>query len=220
MTTDVPHPTPAEPRRFSIRLPRPVWIVAAVAVLIAASAGFGAIAEQRHRVALAHLVSEGAIVGSPRYGSGVTICLAGERFTDDHLRYLQDVKGVRELEILGAPRITDEGLATLGRRNDVEELLLAHTSVSAASLRQSGQWRALTWLGIPGFDVKGADLDHLKNLTNLKLLFLDETPVTDVDVQALHNLPNLLWLSLKDTQTTDAGVAELKKTLAGTRVVR
>ena len=37
-------PTPPEPRRSSIWLSRPVWIVAAVAVLIAAGVGFGAIA--------------------------------------------------------------------------------------------------------------------------------------------------------------------------------
>ncbi|MBS0260475.1 MAG: hypothetical protein JSS02_00855 [Planctomycetes bacterium] len=216
-SADTPH---AEPRRFSIRLPRPAWIGAAVAVLIAAGGGFVAIAEQRHRIALAHLVADGAVVGSPRYGSGITIYLAGQQFTDGHFRHLRDLRGIRELRIMDVPRITDAGFATLGRRTDIELLSLIRTGVSPESLPQIGRWTDLTWLAIPGMRVQGADLIHLKNLTNLKLLHLDETPLADADLRALPKLSNLLWLSLKDTQTTDAGVADLRKQLAGTRVVR
>ena len=197
-----------------------VWIATAVAVLVIAVAAIDAIAEQRHRVALAELVAEGAVVGSPRYGSGITIRLAGERFTDGHFRYLRDLRGVRELRILDAPQITDVGFATIGRRTDIELLALIRTGISPASLPQISEWRTLTFLAIPGMRVHDSDLIRLEKLTNLKLLFLDETPITDADVQELHKLPSLLWLSIKGTQTTDAGVTELRKALAGTRVVR
>jgi hypothetical protein len=99
MTNPSADTTRSNSRHFSIRRLRLVWIVAAVAVLIVAVAGIDAIAEQRHRVALAQLVADGAVVDSPRSGSGITICLAGEQFTDGHFRYLRDLRGVRELRV-------------------------------------------------------------------------------------------------------------------------
>lgn len=207
--------------RFAIILWRALCAGLAAIVVIAGAAGWiFALSEQRHSDALARLAADGASIGSPRYGSGLTVYLSGPRFTDAHLEYLKDLKRVRELLIDDAPQITDAGFALLGRQRDIETLFVSRTGVSAESLKQIGGWPAVNWLGVPGTGACGSDLHHLQRLKNLKILYLDENPITDADLPALDKLASLAWISLKKTRLTDAGVAKLKKRLASARVVR
>ena len=58
--------------------------------------------------------------------------------------------------------------------------------------------------------VTDAGLAHLKNLTTLKLLFLDETNVSDAGMKHLAGLRWMRHLYLGSTQVTDAGIVHFK----------
>jgi Leucine-rich repeat (LRR) protein len=60
----------------------------------------------------------------------------------------------------------------------------------------------------------------LTGLTNLSVLDLQDTQVTDAGLEHLKGLPNLSVLSLQGTQVTDAGVNELKGSLPGLTIYR
>ena len=52
-------------------------------------------------------------------------------------------------------------------------------------------------------------LEHLKGLTNLTGLFLDNTEVTDADLKCLEGLTKLEYLSVRGTKVTGAGLENL-----------
>ena len=54
---------------------------------------------------------------------------------------------------------------------------------------------------------------HLKGLTKLQELHLNETKVTDAGLAHLKDLTNLQTLNLRFTQVTDAGLAAMQQTL-------
>ena len=57
--------------------------------------------------------------------------------------------------------------------------------------------------------ITDAGLVHLKGLTKLKGLDLDDTRVTDAGLVHLKGMTELTWLGLSETQITDAGLAHL-----------
>jgi beta-lactamase regulating signal transducer with metallopeptidase domain len=59
--------------------------------------------------------------------------------------------------------------------------------------------------------VTDADLGHLKGLSGLKALYLDDTRITDAGLGHLAGLADLETLSLNYTRTTDAGLEHLKR---------
>ena len=66
--------------------------------------------------------------------------------------------------------------------------------------------------------VTDAGLGHLKVLTKLKYLHLSFTKVTDAGLVHLKGLTKLEWLYLWGTQVTDAGVQELQKALPDCKI--
>src|SRR4030095_1464603 len=56
-----------------------------------------------------------------------------------------------------------------------------------------------------------ADLPQLASLTNLRVLHLEKTPMTDAMLANLKGLKNLTYLNLYGTQITDAGLPQLKE---------
>ena len=60
----------------------------------------------------------------------------------------------------------------------------------------------------------------LKGLTNLKVLALSNSQVSDAGLEHLKGLKNLEVLTLHNTQVTDAGVADLQQALPQLRIVR
>jgi Leucine-rich repeat (LRR) protein len=61
---------------------------------------------------------------------------------------------------------------------------------------------------------------HLKGLTNLETLLLDNTNITDAGLVHLKGLTNLQTLSFIGTKITDAGFAELGQTLPNCKIYR
>ena len=69
--------------------------------------------------------------------------------------------------------------------------------------------KRLYYISLPP-KVADADLVHLKGLTGLQALCVDNTPITDAGLVHLKGLTGLKGLDLKYTQVTDAGLAHLK----------
>ena len=67
----------------------------------------------------------------------------------------------------------------------------------------------VTVLNLNRTQVTDTGLRHVKDFSNLKRLFLILTQVTDAGLQHLGGLTNLEWLYLTSTQITDAGLQHL-----------
>jgi Leucine-rich repeat (LRR) protein len=74
-------------------------------------------------------------------------------------------------------------------------------------------------------EVKDAELEHLKGLSKLRRLTLNDTPITDAGLDHIKDLTSLQKLYLVDTKISDAGLERLKGlkglqilSLAGTQV--
>lgn len=119
----------------------------------------------------------------------------GEKFTDECLVPLKDLKGLVHLNLRGQ-EVTDAGLAHLKGLTELTRLHLEKTKVTD----------------------KG--LEHLKGLTNLEYLNLYGTEVSDAGLVHLEGLKKLRSLYVWQTKVTDAGVTRLQKALPQTEVVR
>ena len=101
----------------------------------------------------------GTVVRDDR-GLAVRISLVNSRITDSGLEQLEELVGVKTLD-LGGTKITNAGLAHLGSLADLETLSLHSTRVTNAGLL------------------------HLKGLARLETLWLGGTSVTDDGIAEL-----------------------------------
>jgi len=96
--------------------------------------------------------------------------------------------------------------------------IIAHTT--DAGLVHLKGLTTLEVLSLNDIKLTDAGLGQLGELTQLRKLSLDNTQVTDSGLAHLHGLTKLKRLSLRHTQTTDAGVAELKQALPDLTIIR
>jgi internalin A len=97
---------------------------------------------------------------------------------------------ITKVEFLSPASATDAKLAHVGRLSQLQ-LLSANYSPS----------------------VSDVGLVHLKGLTNLTFLWLDDTQVADAGLVHLKGLSKLVTLGLQRTQVTDTGCKDLKQAL-------
>jgi Leucine-rich repeat (LRR) protein len=110
-----------------------------------------------------------------------------------------------------APRPPDSVLAEVGRLNQLEILELAgNASVTDAGLVHLKGLTNLSGLGLNNTQITDAGLVHMKGLTKLSYLGLNGTQVTDAGLVRLKGLTNLSILGLNGSQVTDAGMVHLK----------
>ncbi|MCE9544497.1 MAG: hypothetical protein K8T25_03090 [Planctomycetia bacterium] len=92
--------------------------------------------------------------------------------------------------------------------------------VTDAGVEHIKNLTALRYLDLQNSGVTDAGLEHLKELRSLQTLYLDNTTVTDAGLESLKNLTALENLGVGDTQVTDAGVARLQKSLPHCKIRR
>jgi hypothetical protein len=102
-------------------------------------------------------------------------------------------------------------------KREVLTRLLAGTS-TPADRELVSRWQS--GLFLTGLPVTDAGLEHLKGLTQLQTLLLDNTAVTDAGLEHLKGLTQLKSLHLGGTKVTDAGVNELRKALPHVEISR
>ncbi len=71
-------------------------------------------------------------------------------------------------------------------------------------------FRTVIFVHFDGTKVTDADLIHLKDLPQIRMLSLSKTQITDAGLANLEGLSQLQWLHLQNTQITDAGLKRLR----------
>ena len=75
-------------------------------------------------------------------------------------------------------------------------------------------------LDLASHNVPNAGLEHLKGLTNLKILNLENNEgVSDLGLVQMRGLTNLRELNLNGTKATAAGIQELQKVLPKVQII-
>lgn len=69
----------------------------------------------------------------------------------------------------------------------------------------------LVWLNLGHTQVTDAQLEHVAKLKKLRVLYLNNTPVSDEGLARLSELSDLRWLSLVGTQVTDRAFMTIEK---------
>jgi hypothetical protein len=230
-----PDPIAFGRRRFSIRLPRPLWIgVAAVAAtVIGVGLRIGTVVH-RQQVAIREIERLGGTVSTEPRGpewlrgqfgeEGLqpfdrvdSVDLENTSANDAALDYVGSLTEVRDLALFDT-YVTDAGLARLKGLTRLEYLSLCNTQISDAGLAHLGSLSSICWLHLSSTQVTDAGLVHLKGLTGLNALSLDHTDISDARVRSLKGLRRLQLLRVQDTRLTEAGIADLRRAMPWLRI--
>jgi hypothetical protein len=213
MTETVSNITPAEPRRFSIRLPRPLWIGLAAAVFaVVATAIQVVVPVWRQQVAIREI---------ERLGGRITIEHGGpewlrQKLGDERMTYFDKVVKVD----LTVNSVTDPALQHIEALGSLKVLWLGNTRITDDGLIHLRGLNSLNQLWIGNTRITDAGLVHLARLSNLQDLSFANTRVTDAGLVHLKGLHRLRYLWVGSTPVTDAGVAELRRALPDLKIVR
>ena len=114
--------------------------------------------------------------------------LVGKNVNDGHLAPLADIQNLSELD-LGNTQVTAAGLKHISKANSLTKLSLANTAIDDAALKK------------------------IEGLPNLMSLNLYNTKVTDAGLASLKNMKFLRKVYAWQSGVTEQGAAELKKAL-------
>jgi|GEM_PF-2586176 len=121
-------------------------------------------------------------------------------------------KSLRVLDVSGAKRVTDAGVAALAGCRTLESLNLSQTGITSQSLPTVSSFRQLRELNLSNTGVREGlwRLGVLKRLERLELGGLGnrETPLTGDDFAFLRKLRNLQHLSLRGTWTRELEIVD------------
>ena len=109
--------------------------------------------------------------------------------------------------------VRDEHLAPLADIQNLSELDLANTQITAAGLKHISNANNLTKLSLANTSLDDAALKQIEGLSNLMSLNLYNTKVTDAGLASLKNMKFLRKVYAWQSGVTEQGAAELKKTL-------
>jgi hypothetical protein len=124
---------------------------------------------------------------------------------------LVELTELRELTIVRAKRIDDQGAEHLGRMQNLRTLWLSQTSITDASLAHVSKLSQLEWLDVSVTSIGDAGMEFLIELPHLRRLNLRYTRVGDAGLDSLSGLPQLRYLHLEGTSVTDAGMPAIAR---------
>jgi len=84
------------------------------------------------------------------------------------------------------------------------------TRITDAELQHVKELTSLNHLFLENTFVTDAGLKHIEGMTELEVLLLDNTPITDAGLKHIHDLPRLRFLSLDNTKITGVGLRHMK----------
>lgn len=147
------------------------------------------------------------------------VVFRGLQLTNDTLRPVENLLGVRELDLDGS-RDTDTGLAAIGGLTQLEVLSLSYSQVTDDGIACLVGLPRLHELRLNRTSVTDAGLEKIGRLTELQWLALGETKITDTGLECLRKMTELRWLGLGSTKVTDAGVKKLHEALPNCEIAR
>lgn len=156
-------------------------------------------------------ISDGGIFGVLRNAPPLeSLALDRMGITDGATAYFRQIPALKKLNLQGS-RITDEGLANIGRLTQLDFLMVTGsthwiTDAGLANLRDLVNLKELFLVGDKLGDAGLARLEGLKNLERLDFL---STRATDAGLVHLAGLSKLKHLGLTRSKITDAGLARI-----------
>ena len=201
-------PMTPEPCRFSIRLPRPLWISLSTFMLIVVATAIGIGAPiYRQRAAFREIARlDGLVITESRGPEWLR-----ERLGDHWREVFDKVVGVEVVEVgLDYSDATDATLGEIRWLTGLKSLSLEGTQITDASLRNVTDLTRLQTLVLRGTQITDEGTVHLKGIKHLQHLVLSGTMVTDAGLAELTSLTALEHLELCGTRVTDAGLAQLE----------
>lgn len=151
------------------------------------------------------------ILGDETFRKVDTASLVGTSISDSDLRQLALLPNLTWVEI-EAPNVTDAGVSYLRSLTLVEDLTFSsNRKVSASSWEVLGKWHQLRSLSLRGSLFGDEDVQRIQGLTNVNVLNVSRTNITDAGLEGLSTLTNLSSLQLQSTQISDAGLVHLKR---------
>jgi len=156
-------------------------------------------------------VSDAEKAAIARLSSGEGI---GEKFSAPLVMALaQNTKLIYANFRLVGKNVKDGHLAPLADIQNLSELDLANTQITAAGLGHIKGNKNLTKLSLANTSIDDAALKQIEGLTNLMSLNLYNTKVTDAGLASLKNMKFLRKVYAWQSGVTEKGAAELKKAL-------
>ena len=167
--------------------------------------------------------------------------LSNNNITDAGLAYVGQTTQLEALYLSGN-LLSEKGIAHLKGLHNLESLGLGSEVTNTALVHLAGltklKWLGLEWgkfndLGLESLEqmkgievldlrkvsgVNGSGFVYLKQMTNLRELWLQNTSVTDESLVHLEGLTNLQRLDLTYTRVTEQGVSNLKAKLPNCEV--
>jgi hypothetical protein len=133
-----------------------------------------------------------------------------KQLNDDELKHLEGLTNLVNLRLEATP-IGDAGIAHVKDLVNLARLLINTTKVTDAGMVTVGGLRNLNELVLSNLpSVTNTGLESLKDLKNLRILYLANSRITDAGVASLKNFPQLEILGLNFTATTDAALDDLR----------
>ena len=153
--------------------------------------------------------AEKAAIARLTSGEGI-----GEKFSAPLVMALaQNTKLIYANFRLVGKNVNDGHLAPLANIQNLSELDLANTQITAAGLGHIKGNKNLTKLSLANTSIDDAALKQIEGLTNLMSLNLYNTKVTDAGLASLKNMKFLRKVYAWQSGVTEKGAAELKKAL-------
>jgi hypothetical protein len=140
--------------------------------------------------------------------SVVSVRLRDTAATDRDLEVLKALPDVQNLDLANT-QITDDGLVVVGQLHKLRSLTFLGPEIGDRGVGHLKHLR-LDQLSLWKTSVTDAGIRHLRGMTTLRNLVLDETRITDAALDDVGQLTNLEeWLGLTHTHVTDAGLPSL-----------
>jgi len=141
-------------------------------------------------------------------------------FEDGQLVYVQQLVSLRQPENKEPANSTHDeaitaikklgGKVTVDENNDAIKVRLGYSKITDAGLKHLKEFTELKELFLNNTDITDAGLVHLKGLANLELLIIRKTKITDAGVMHLNGLTKLQGLGFTRTNVTDAALVHVE----------
>jgi Leucine-rich repeat (LRR) protein len=151
-------------------------------------------------------------------GEARSLHLTHNQLTDDDLTYLNSMPRLMTLDLMRSRNVGDGAAKRIEGLIDLESLYLSDTRITDIGLA-AVRGKKLRVLFLDNLPVTDAGLVHLAGITSLQRLVLSGTRITDAGLVHLYGLSNLRELHLEGTNVTGVGVAKLQAALPATKIL-
>ncbi|MFI5455944.1 MAG: leucine-rich repeat domain-containing protein [Isosphaerales bacterium] len=134
------------------------------------------------------------------------------KITDAGVKQLANLAGLKTLELLRVPELTDATLAHIAGLTNLEEITLSGTGIAGSGLIHLTGLGKLKSLTIPGSPLDDAAQANIGRLTSLQKLYIGGGgSYTDTGIASLSSLTALTELGMGSDGCTDACLANLAR---------